>query len=72
MPHPMPHAIGVLEAGLRSKLHVGAQLFVALNGVTEADIGIGLSAPEKPMNTDSMTTWLSCGIAAACTTRVGV
>ena len=60
MTRPMPHAIEVLEEGLRSKLHVGAQLFVALSDVTEVDTGLGLSAPEKPMNADSMMTWLSC------------
>jgi hypothetical protein len=60
MTRPMPHAIEVLEAGLRSKLHVGAQFFVALSDVTEVDTGLGLSAPEKPMNADSMMTWLSC------------
>jgi hypothetical protein len=60
MTRAMPHTIAVLEVGLRSKLHVGAQLFVALNNVIEADISIGLSAPGMPMKADSMMTWLSC------------
>ena len=60
MTRAMPHTIAVLEAGLHAKLHAGAQLFVALNDVKEADIGIGLSAPGKPMKADSIMTWLSC------------
>lgn len=60
MTQAMPNTIAVLEAGMRSKLHVGAQLFVALNGVIAADTAIGLSAPGRPMTTDSMMTWLSC------------
>ena len=60
MTRPMPRTIAVLEAGTRSRLHVGAQLFVALNDATEAEIAIGLSAPNKPMKADTMMTWLSC------------
>jgi CubicO group peptidase (beta-lactamase class C family) len=60
MAEPMPRTTDVLEAGMRSKLHVGAQLFVLLNGTTVCDLVIGLCAPGRPMKSDSMMTWLSC------------
>jgi CubicO group peptidase (beta-lactamase class C family) len=50
----------VLEGGLRTKLHVGAQLHVSQCGETRADLALGLAAPERPMTPDSMMTWLSC------------
>jgi CubicO group peptidase (beta-lactamase class C family) len=56
----MPRMSAVLAAGMRAKLHVGAQLFVAVDGMTKADIATGLSAPGRPMTTESMMTWLSC------------
>jgi CubicO group peptidase (beta-lactamase class C family) len=60
MARPMSRTMAVLEAGMRSKLHVGAQLYVAIRGTTAADIAIGLSAPGRAMSSDSMMTWLSC------------
>jgi CubicO group peptidase (beta-lactamase class C family) len=56
----MSRTTSVLEAGMRSGLHVGAQLFVSTSGAPAADIAIGLSAPGRPMTPDSMITWLSC------------
>jgi CubicO group peptidase (beta-lactamase class C family) len=56
----MRQMLSVLEAGMRSKLHVGAQLFVSLAGATKADVALGSSAPGRPMTSDSMMTWLSC------------
>jgi CubicO group peptidase (beta-lactamase class C family) len=50
----------VLNAGMQSKLHVGAQLFVSVGGTAQADIALGLCAPGRPMTPDSMMTWLSC------------
>jgi CubicO group peptidase (beta-lactamase class C family) len=60
MARAMPRTLAVLDAGMRAKLHVGAQLFVAMNGETAADLAIGLAAPGRPMNSGSMMTWLSC------------
>ena len=57
---PMRRTSAVLTAGMRSTLHVGAQLFVAVDGMTKADIGVGLSAPGRLMTAESMMTWLSC------------
>ena len=45
---------------MQSRLHVGAQLFVSLDGATKAEIVLGLCAPGRPMTPDSMMTWLSC------------
>ena len=56
----LPRAMAVLEAGMRAKLHVGAQLFVVLNGKPVADTAIGLAAPGRDMTPNSMMTWLSC------------
>jgi CubicO group peptidase (beta-lactamase class C family) len=55
----LPKTRAVIDEGLSAKLHVGVQLFVALNGETVADLGIGLAAAGRPMTPDSMMTWLS-------------
>jgi CubicO group peptidase (beta-lactamase class C family) len=51
--------VAVLQAGMRENLHVGAQLFVARDGETVADLALGLAASQRPMTSDSMMTWLS-------------
>jgi CubicO group peptidase (beta-lactamase class C family) len=61
----LPRSVAVLEAGMRRKIHVGAQLYVSLRGRRIADVALGLAAPGKPMTTDSMMTWLSCSKIAA-------
>jgi CubicO group peptidase (beta-lactamase class C family) len=55
----LPKTLAVIDDGFNAKLHVGVQLFVALNGETVADLGIGLAAAGRPMTPDSMMTWLS-------------
>ena len=60
MAEPMPRTRNILEAGMRSKLHVGAQLFVIFNGSSACDLTVGVCAPGRPMTSDSMMTWLSC------------
>jgi CubicO group peptidase (beta-lactamase class C family) len=60
MAEPMPRTRNVLEAGMRSKLHVGVQLFVVFNGSSACDLTVGVCAPGRPMTSDSMMTWLSC------------
>jgi CubicO group peptidase (beta-lactamase class C family) len=55
----LDRTLAVLEAGVREKLHVGAQLFVARNGEPMADVAVGLAAVGRPMTPDSMMTWLS-------------
>ena len=51
--------LAVLADGERAKLHVGAQLFVALSGDTVLDLSLGLARIGRPMTQDSMMTWLS-------------
>jgi CubicO group peptidase (beta-lactamase class C family) len=51
--------LAVIDAGMAAKLQVGVQLFVAHEGETVADLGIGLAAEGRPMTPDSMMTWLS-------------
>jgi hypothetical protein len=43
----MPRTTDVLEAGMRSKLHVGAQLSVFFNGSSACDLAIGVCAPGR-------------------------
>jgi len=61
----LPRSLAALEAGVRRKIHGGAQLHVSLRGVCVADVAVGLAAPNKPMTVDSMMTWLSCSKIAA-------
>jgi len=55
----LARTLAVIEDGVRAKLHVGAQLFVARAGEMVADLGLGLAAAGRPMTPDSMMTWLS-------------
>ena len=41
----LPRSVAVLEAGMRRKIHVGAQLHVSLRGQRVADVALGLAAP---------------------------
>ncbi|MFW6060653.1 MAG: serine hydrolase domain-containing protein [Phycisphaeraceae bacterium] len=49
----------LLEEGIRVGLHIGAQLYVARNRETLADLALGDAAPGVPMQTDTLTLWLS-------------
>ncbi|HEX3915889.1 MAG TPA: serine hydrolase domain-containing protein [Caulobacteraceae bacterium] len=55
----LARTLAVIDAGMRAKRHVGAQLYVAKDGETVADLGLGLAAAGRPMTTASMMTWLS-------------
>jgi len=55
----LPKTLAVIDAGLAAKQQVGVQLYVALNGETVADLGVGLAAVGRPMTPASMMTWLS-------------
>jgi CubicO group peptidase (beta-lactamase class C family) len=56
----MDRTMAVLAAGEAAGLHVGSQLHVVHDGTVVADTARGLAAPGRPMDTDSMMTWLSC------------
>jgi CubicO group peptidase (beta-lactamase class C family) len=51
--------ISALENGISSKLHIGAQASVQMDGSTIADIAIGESRPNVPMTADTLMIWLS-------------
>lgn len=55
----LSRTLAVLAEGEHAKQHVGAQLYVGLNGETVADLGLGLARVGQPMTPDSMMTWLS-------------
>jgi CubicO group peptidase (beta-lactamase class C family) len=55
----LPRTLAVIEHGMRTNLHVGVQLHVALKGETVANLAMGVAAAGKPMTPDSMMTWLS-------------
>ena len=48
-----------LEAGIAEGLHLGAQLYVSLDGEVVADRAVGEARPGRPMEADDLTLWLS-------------
>jgi CubicO group peptidase (beta-lactamase class C family) len=52
-------AVGVIEAGIERGLHLGAQVFVSIDGKAVADVGIGEARVGVPMTPDSMVIWFS-------------
>jgi CubicO group peptidase (beta-lactamase class C family) len=55
----IPGAVGAVEGGIARGLHLGAQLYVSLDGAMVADLGIGEARAGVPMTTESMVTWFS-------------
>ncbi len=51
----------VLESGLRDGRHIGAQLYVSLNGEVVEDSAIGESRPGVAMTPQTIMLWLSAG-----------
>src|SRR3954470_24146259 len=49
----------ILKHGISEGLHLGAQLFVARDGQTIFDDGIGEAHPGTPMTRDSINLWWS-------------
>ncbi len=56
---PLPKTLAVLRRGMERGLHLGAQLYVAHDGRTIADLGIGEAKPGVPMTADTLMTWYS-------------
>jgi len=56
-----PRALAVFEQGRAKGLHLGAQIYVSVNGEVLADVGLGESTPGEPMTADHVTHWLSAG-----------
>lgn len=56
---PLPKTRAVLLRGMERGLHLGAQLYVAHDGRTIADLGLGEAKPGVPMTADTLMTWYS-------------
>ena len=54
---PITHEL--LEEGIDSGLHLGAQIYVSINSEPIADDGIGQSRPDVPMDRDTINLWMS-------------
>jgi CubicO group peptidase (beta-lactamase class C family) len=52
-------AVGVIAAGIERGLHLGAQVFVSIDGKTVADLGVGEARAGVPMTPESMVIWFS-------------
>jgi CubicO group peptidase (beta-lactamase class C family) len=55
----LPRTRQAIEAGIRDRLHLGAQVFVSLRGEPEADGAVGESRPGEPLTRDHLMLWLS-------------
>ncbi|QDU60810.1 Esterase EstB [Planctomycetes bacterium Pan216] len=52
-------ATQLIEEGIASGLHLGAQLYVSHRGRVVTDLALGESSPGTPMTPDSIMVWLS-------------
>jgi CubicO group peptidase (beta-lactamase class C family) len=52
-------AVGEIAVGMQRGLHLGAQVYVSIDGKPVADLGIGEARAGVPMTRDSMVTWFS-------------
>jgi CubicO group peptidase (beta-lactamase class C family) len=50
---------GTLQRGLDRGLHIGAQVFAAIDGRVVADLALGEAAPGHAMGQDTLMCWLS-------------
>jgi len=55
----MTRTIFALEQGIADDSHLGAQIYISLNGRVVLDIGIGEARFGVPMRSDSIVWWLS-------------
>ena len=55
----LPHTREAILAGVRSGLHLGAQLYVSRRGEVIADGAAGDSRPGQPLRRDHLMLWLS-------------
>ena len=60
----LPRTWREIERGTENGLHIGAQLYVSVDGKTLVDAATGESRPGTPMTTDSMMIWFSATKAA--------
>ena len=55
----LPQTLAVIQKGMTANLHIGAQFYVARDGVAVADFGIGLGRPGVPLTPTTLVTWSS-------------
>src|SRR5215212_3745626 len=55
----LPRTTEILKQGIRDGVHLGAQVFVARDGQTLFDDGIGEAHPGTPMTRESINLWWS-------------
>jgi CubicO group peptidase (beta-lactamase class C family) len=55
----LPRTREAIEAGIRDRLHLGAQLHVSLHGEPVADAALGENRPGEPLTRDHLMLWLS-------------
>uniref|UniRef100_A0A7C4QMX6 Class A beta-lactamase-related serine hydrolase n=1 Tax=Schlesneria paludicola TaxID=360056 RepID=A0A7C4QMX6_9PLAN len=56
-----PRAYAVFAAGVAKGLHLGAQVYLSVEGRVLADAGLGQAQPGEPMTAAQRTHWLSAG-----------
>jgi CubicO group peptidase (beta-lactamase class C family) len=55
----LPRTREAIEEGIRSRLHLGAQLYVSLQGEPVADAALGEDRPGQPLTRGHLMLWLS-------------
>ena len=55
----VPGALEVIGSGIERGLHLGAQVYVSVDGTAVADLGVGEARAGVPMTRDSMVIWFS-------------
>ena len=55
----LDRATKVIESGIERGLHIGAQLYVSLDGKRIADLAFGLAREGVPMTPDTIMLWMS-------------
>ena len=58
-PDALTGALSVIADGIERGLHLGAQVYVSLDGKPVADLGVGHARAGVPMTPDSMVVWFS-------------
>src|SRR2546430_1200029 len=55
----LTRTVAVIEQGIAQGLHIGAQIFVSLDGQTIGDVALGEARRGVPMRADTLMLWLS-------------
>ena len=68
----LTRTVDLLQSGIRDGLHLGAQLYVSLEGRAIADVAVGKATTTRAMTSDTMTVWMSLtkGITAVAFAQV--